>query len=578
MRRLFGYIGKYKWYTILTPIFVFLEVIFDVVIPIIMGQIIDNGINGPNGSDIEYIKQRGLLMIGLSFIAMICGALSGHFGSIASTGFIKNLRVKIFSKIQDFSFANIDKFSTPSLVTRLTSDAFQIRMAFMMIIRMLARAPLNLIISTVMVLRISPSLATVFLIALPVLSLGLFLIASNAHPRFKVMMRKIDAMNSDIQENLVGIRVVKTFVRSEYEKVKFRKSSDGVMNQQRYAERLVILNGPFFEFVMYSCMIAISWFGGKEMIRGDLTVGEFMTYLSYIRQILFSLMMISNCLMQIVISQASVDRMNEIIDEKIDITDDGNDESLMVEDGSIEFKNVSFSYFKDAEKDTLHNINLKIDSGETVGIIGGTGSSKTTLVQLIPRLYDVVSGEVLVSGRNVKDYKLKNLRDDVAMVLQKNVLFSGTIKENILWGKPGASDDEVYEACRAAQADDFIRSFPEGYDTELGQGGVNVSGGQQQRLCIARALMKKPKIIVLDDSTSAVDTDTDKRIRTALKERLAGMTTIIIAQRIASVKDADKIIVMDDGEITDIGQHDDLMDRNEIYRDLYISQMQGVEG
>ena len=486
--------------------------------------------------------------------------------------------MKIFSKIQDFSFANIDKFSTPSLVTRLTSDAFQIRMAFMMIIRMLARAPLNLIISTVMVLRISPSLATVFLIALPVLSLGLFLIASNAHPRFKVMMRKIDAMNSDIQENLVGIRVVKTFVRSEYEKVKFRKSSDGVMNQQRYAERLVILNGPFFEFVMYSCMIAISWFGGKEMIRGDLTVGEFMTYLSYIRQILFSLMMISNCLMQIVISQASVDRMNEIIDEKIDITDDGNDESLMVEDGSIEFKNVSFSYFKDAEKDTLHNINLKIDSGETVGIIGGTGSSKTTLVQLIPRLYDVVSGEVLVSGRNVKDYKLKNLRDDVAMVLQKNVLFSGTIKENILWGKPGASDDEVYEACRAAQADDFIRSFPEGYDTELGQGGVNVSGGQQQRLCIARALMKKPKIIVLDDSTSAVDTDTDKRIRTALKERLAGMTTIIIAQRIASVKDADKIIVMDDGEITDIGQHDDLMDRNEIYRDLYISQMQGVEG
>ncbi len=578
MRRLFGYIGKYKWYTILTPIFVFLEVIFDVVIPIIMGQIIDNGINGPNGSDIEYIKQRGLLMIGLSFVAMICGALSGHFGSIASTGFIKNLRVKLFSKIQDFSFANIDKFSTPSLVTRLTSDAFQIRMAFMMIIRMLARAPLNLIISTVMVLRISPSLATVFLVALPVLSLGLFLIASNAHPRFKVMMRKIDAMNSDIQENLVGIRVVKTFVRSEYEKIKFRKSSDGVMNQQRYAERLVILNGPFFEFVMYSCMIAISWFGGKEMIRGDLTVGEFMTYLSYIRQILFSLMMISNCLMQIVISQASVDRMNEIIDEKIDITDDGNDESLMVNDGSIEFKNVSFSYFKDAEKDTLHNINLKIDSGETVGIIGGTGSSKSTLVQLIPRLYDVVSGEVLVSGRNVKDYKLKNLRDDVAMVLQKNVLFSGTIKENILWGKPGASDDEVYEACMAAQADDFIRSFPEGYDTELGQGGVNVSGGQQQRLCIARALMKKPKIIVLDDSTSAVDTDTDRRIRTALKEKLAGMTTIIIAQRIASVKDADKIIVMDDGEITDIGRHDELMDRNEIYRDLYISQMQGVEG
>ncbi len=575
MRRLFGYIGKYKWYTILTPIFVFLEVIFDVVIPIIMGQIIDNGINGPNGSDIEYIKQRGLLMIGLSFVAMICGALSGHFGSIASTGFIKNLRVKLFSKIQDFSFANIDKFSTPSLVTRLTSDAFQIRMAFMMIIRMLARAPLNLIISTVMVLRISPSLATVFLVALPVLSLGLFLIASNAHPRFKVMMRKIDAMNSDIQENLVGIRVVKTFVRSEYEKVKFRKSSDGVMNQQRYAERLVILNGPFFEFVMYSCMIAISWFGGKEMIRGDLTVGEFMTYLSYIRQILFSLMMISNCLMQIVISQASVDRMNEIIDEKIDITDDGNDESLMVEDGSIDFKNVSFSYFKDAEKDTLHNINLKIDSGETVGIIGGTGSSKSTLVQLIPRLYDVVSGEVLVSGRNVKDYKLKNLRDDVAMVLQKNVLFSGTIRENIRWGKQDATDEEIERACRLAQADGFIRELENGYDTWIEQGGTNVSGGQRQRLCIARALIARPKILILDDSTSAVDTHTESLIREGFSRDIPDTTIFIIAQRISSVKNADRILVLDDGRVSGIGTHEELLANNAIYQEVYESQTKG---
>lgn len=577
MKRLLAYVGEYKKYAYLTPFFVFLEVVFDVAIPVVMGLIIDNGINGVNGSDIPYVLKMGGLMILMSLLAMLTGALSGHFGAVSSTGFIRNLRVAMFKKIQDYSFANIDKFSTASLVTRLTSDNMQIRMAFMSIIRMLARAPLLLIFSTFMVLKINTSLASVFLVAIPILGTGLFLISSKAHPRFQVMMRKYDAMNSDLQENLVGIRVVKTFVRGEFEKAKFRKSSDGVRNQQRYAERLVILNSPFFELVMYSCMIAISWLGGKYMIAGEMTVGDFMTYISYIRQVLFSLMLISMALMQIIMAQASIDRVNEVLDEKIDISDEGNDPNLLPEDGSVEFKDVNFVYFKEARKRTLSNINLKINSGETVGIIGGTGSSKSTLVQLIPRLYDIEEGEVVVGGHDVREYTLENLRKDVAMVLQKNILFSGTIKENIKWGKPDATDEEVIEACKAAQADDFITSLPGGYDTELGQGGVNVSGGQQQRLCIARALMKKPKIIIMDDSTSAVDTDTDRRIRTALKERLAGMTTIIIAQRIASVQDADKIIVMDDGKIIETGNHAELLASSEIYRDLYYSQLQGVE-
>ncbi|MBR3843570.1 MAG: ABC transporter ATP-binding protein [Christensenellaceae bacterium] len=578
MKKLLKLLGKYKKYAILTPIFVFLEVVFDTVIPVIMGLIIDNGINGPNGSDIPYVLKMGGIMIVLSLLAMLTGALSGHFGAVASTGFTKHIRIKMFNRIQDYSFANIDKFSTASLVTRLTNDNMQIRMAFMMMIRMLARAPLLLIFSTFMVLKINASLAVVFLIAIPILGTGLFLISSKAHPRFKVMMRKIDAMNADLQENLVGIRVVKTFVRGEYEKAKFRKSSDGVRNQQRFAEKLVILNNPFFELVMYSCMIAISWLGGQYMIAGDMTVGDFMTYISYIRQVLFSLMLISMSLMQIIIAQASIDRVLEVIEEDLDITDDGNDEKLLPTDGSIEFKNVNFKYFKTGKKNVLSDINLKIESGQTVGIIGGTGSAKSSLVQLIPRLYEVTEGEVLVGGVDVRKYKLDNLRNDVAMVLQKNVLFSGTIKENIKWGKPDATDEEVIEACKAAQADDFISSFPNGYETELGQGGVNVSGGQQQRLCIARALMKKPKIIILDDSTSAVDTDTDKRIRTALKEKLAGMTTIIIAQRIASVQDADLIVVMDDGKIIETGNHESLLESSEIYRDLYYSQLQGVEG
>ncbi|MBR0385645.1 MAG: ABC transporter ATP-binding protein, partial [Erysipelotrichaceae bacterium] len=442
--------------------------------------------------------------------------------------------------------------------------------------RMLIRSPLQLITSTYMVFTINPRLARIFAVAIPVLGVGLYLISHNAHPRFRILMRKFDHMNGALEENFVGIRVVKTFVREEYEKEKFGNTSMDVVRQQRSAEGLVILNNPFFNLVMYACMIAVSYAGGKMIIVGDMTTGEFMAYLSYLKSILFGLMMVSFALMQIIFAQASVDRANEIINEVPDITDEGNDPNLVPEDGSIRFENVSFKYSEEASKEALSNINLDIKSGEMIGIIGSTGTGKTTLVQLIPRLYDVTDGSVTVGNHDVREYKIKTLRQDVAMVLQKNVLFSGTIEDNLKWGNPDATHEEVVEACRCAQADDFVSSFPNGYQTDLGQGGVNVSGGQKQRLCSARALLKKPKIIILDDSTSAVDTDTDKRIRQALRERLAGMTTIIIAQRIASVMDADKIVVMDDGRIADAGTHEELMERNEVYRDLFETQMQGV--
>ena len=383
-------------------------------------------------------------------------------------------------------------------------------------------------------------------------------------------------MNASLEENFVGIRVVKTFVRENFEKKKFEDSSLSVRKQQRMAESLVILNNPFFSFVTYACMIAVSWFGGNFIIAGNMTMGEFMSYLSYLRSILFGLMMVSFALMQIIFAQASVDRANEVLNEKIDIEDKGTDPELVPEDGSVEFRNVSFKYTADAHKYALENINLTIKSGEMVGIIGSTGSSKTTLVQLLPRLYDVTEGEVLVGGHDVREYRLDNLRKSVSMVLQKNVLFSGTIEENLKWGDQNATHEEVVEAARCAQAHDFITSFPKGYETDLGQGGVNVSGGQKQRLCIARALLKKPDIIIMDDSTSAVDTETDKKIRTALRERLAGMTTIIIAQRISSIMDADKIVVMNEGKIEDIGTHDELMGRNMVYHDLYETQLKGV--
>ncbi len=576
MFKLLKHIGDRWWAAVLGPLFAIAEVVFDVAIPYVMSLIIDVGIT-QRGGDIDYIIQMGIYMCLLALGGGISGALSGWLTSIAGARFVRNLRMRMYEKIQQFSFKNIEHFSVPSVVMRLTTDMRMMRMAVISIIRLLVRAPFNLLFSAYMVWRLNNTLAGIFAIAIPILATGLYIITMKAHPRFVKLMAGFDDMNADLQENIAGIRVVKTFVREKYEDEKFEKSSGGVKAAQRYAESLVILTDPFFQLVMYACMIAIAWFGGKFVIAGSLTTGAFISYLAYLRSILFSLLMVSNALMQIVMAQASVDRTNAVLNEKIDISDEQADSGLQLTDGSVEFKNVAFKYDENAAKMALEGVNLKINSGETIGILGPTGSSKSTMVQLIPRLYDVSVGQVLVSGHDVREYKLANLRQQVAMVLQKNELFSGTIEDNMKWGNPDADHQQVVEACRCAQADDFIMSFPKGYQTDLGQGGVNVSGGQKQRLCIARALLKQPKIIIMDDSTSAVDTDTDHRIQLALKQKLAGMTTIIIAQRVASVKEADRIVIMDNGTIADIGTHQQLLSRNAVYRDLYQTQMEGVD-
>ena len=563
------------WAAVLGPVFVIIEVIFEVFIPYVMSLIIDVGIN-QRGGDINYIMKMGGLMVLLALGACFTGIAAGFLSSISSSRFAMHLRNGMFEKIQAYDFKNIEKFNVSTVVMRLTTDMRMLRMAYIAIVRLLVRAPINLIISSIMVYRMNSNLAIIFAYAIPVLAIGLYTITVNAHPRFVTMMGKYDQLNLDLKENIEGIRVVKTFVREDYEQEKFTNKSFAVTTAQRFAEGLVILSDPFFQLVMYSCMIAIAWIGGNNIVQGNMTTGQFMSYLAYVRVILFSLMMVSNGLLQIVMAQASVTRANEILSEKIDIDDSNADESLLVENGDIEFRDVSFKYDENSENEALSNINVAIKSGEVIGIIGSTGSSKTTLVQLIPRLYEASKGEVLVGGRNVKDYKLKNLRDAVSMVLQKNTLFSGTIEENMRWGNPDATHEEIVEACKNAQAHDFIMAREKGYDTDLGQGGVNVSGGQKQRLCIARALLKKPKIIILDDSTSAVDTDTDHRIQLALKEKLGHMTTIIIAQRVASIKEADRIIIMNEGRIDDIGTHEELLKRNEFYSDLYQTQQQGV--
>lgn len=563
------------WAAVLGPVFVIIEVIFEVFIPYVMSLIIDVGIN-QRGGDINYIMKMGGLMVLLALGACFTGIAAGFLSSISSSRFAMHLRNGMFEKIQAYDFKNIEKFNVSTVVMRLTTDMRMLRMAYIAIVRLLVRAPINLIISSIMVYRMNSNLAIIFAYAIPILAIGLYTITVNAHPRFVTMMGKYDQLNLGLKENIEGIRVVKTFVREDYEQEKFTNKSFAVTTAQRFAEGLVILSDPFFQLVMYSCMIAIAWIGGNNIVQGNMTTGQFMSYLAYVRVILFSLMMVSNGLLQIVMAQASVTRANEILSEKIDIDDSNADESLLVENGDIEFRDVSFKYDENSENEALSNINVAIKSGEVIGIIGSTGSSKTTLVQLIPRLYEASKGEVLVGGRNVKEYKLKNLRDAVSMVLQKNTLFSGTIEENMRWGNPDATHEEIVEACKNAQAHDFIMAREKGYDTDLGQGGVNVSGGQKQRLCIARALLKKPKIIILDDSTSAVDTDTDHRIQLALKEKLGHMTTIIIAQRVASIKEADRIIIMNDGRIDDIGTHEELLKRNEFYSDLYQTQQQGV--
>ena len=574
LKTLLPYAKKYKLFAILTPLCIVGEVLLETRIPVLMSNIVDIGIPNQN---IQYVVVVGLSMMLMALCSLAFGALASIFGAKAGMGFAAELRKSLFSRIQDYSFSNIDKFSTSSLVTRLTTDVNRVQMAFMMTLRMMVRAPLMLIVATFMALRINSSLATIFLVAIPFLGICLGTIATKTYPRFRAMMEKFDFMNATVQENLVAIRVVKAFVRGDHEIEKFDGALDELQNYSIRAEKILALNSPIMQTTIYSCIIAILWFGGNQIVVGSMQTGDLMAFISYVTQILSSLMMITMIFIGLVMSRASMQRIVEVLQEEVDINDHQASADVQVEDGSIIFENVSFSYYKDPNNTVLEDINLEIKSGETIGIIGGTGSSKTTLVQLIPRLYDVLSGRVLVGGHDVRDYKLETLREAVGMVLQKNVLFSGSINSNLRWGDGDATVEEIREACRAAQADDFVTSFPEGYETDLGQGGVNVSGGQKQRLCIARALLKKPKIIILDDSTSAVDTATDAKIREAFREKLADTTTIIIAQRISSVSDADKIIVMDDGKINGIGTHEELIKNNAIYREVYESQQEGAK-
>lgn len=572
-KKILSCVGEYKKYAILTPVTIIGEVLMELLIPTIMAMIIDKGIK--NG-DIGYVAKMGGIMIAMSLLSLAFGALAGRFAAVAGMGFSKNLRAKLFEKVQSFSFSNVDKFSSSSLITRLTTDVTNTQNAFMMVIRMAIRSPIMFIGAIIMAVRINGELSLVLLIVLPLLALALVLIISKAFPKFLAMLEKYDAMNSRVQENLIGIRVVKAFVREKYEKDNFFNTADIVRKAQVSAEKLIIMNMPVMQIAMYTSIVAVLWFGGNMAVNGTMGTGQLASFITYITQILMSLMMLSMIFIMLVISRASIQRISEVLDEEPSIKDCENS-TEKVTDGSVRFENVSFSYFDDMNNLALENINLDIKSGETIGIIGGTGSSKTSLVQLIPRLYDTTSGTVYVGGKDVKSYSLDELRNNVAMVLQKNVLFSGTIRDNLKWGDENASDAEIIDACKSACADDFVQSFPDGYDTDMGQGGVNVSGGQKQRLCIARALLKKPKIIILDDSTSAVDTATDSNIRKAFREKLSDTTTFIIAQRISSVQDADRIIVMDNGKINGIGTHEELLENNEIYREVYESQQKGAE-
>ena len=572
-KKILSCVGEYKKYAILTPVTIIGEVLMELLIPTIMAMIIDNGIKQ---GDIGYVVKMGGIMVVMSLFSLAFGALAGRFAAVAGMGFSKNLRAKLFEKVQSFSFANVDKFSSSSLITRLTTDVTNTQNAFMMVIRMAIRSPIMFIGAIIMAVRLNPKLSLVLLIVLPLLVIALALIISKAFPRFLAMLEKYDSMNSRVQENLIGIRVVKAFVREKYEKDNFKNTADIVRKAQVSAEKLIIMNMPVMQIAMYTSIVAVLWFGGNMAVSGSMGTGELASFITYITQILMSLMMLSMIFIMLVISKASIQRISEVLSEEPTVKDCENS-TEKVSDGSVRFENVSFSYFDDMNNLALENINIDIKSGETIGIIGGTGSSKTTLVQLIPRLYDTTAGTVYVGGKDVKSYSLDELRNNVAMVLQKNVLFSGTIRDNLRWGDENASDEEIIEACKSACADDFVKSFPDGYNTDMGQGGVNVSGGQKQRLCIARALLKKPKIIILDDSTSAVDTATDSSIRKAFREKLSDTTTFIIAQRISSVKDADRIIVMDNGKINGIGTHDELLKNNSIYREVYESQQKGAE-
>ena len=575
-KRIFGYLGRYKKYAILAPLTVAVEVLLEIWIPYLMADIIDIGIAN---KDTNYVIRTGGLMVLTALISLVFGAFAGRCGAMASTGLVRNVRKKLFDKVQDFSFSNIDHFSTPSLITRMTTDLNYVQNSVQMIVRMLVRGPLMMVAATFMTFRINPELAVIYLIAIPFLGGTIAIISIKAHPHFVAMFDRYDKLNGTVQENLIGIRVVKSFVRRDHEDKKFIKSATDVLEEAVKAERFVTLNGPIMQLTVNTCIIALLWFGGKRIIIGNMQAGELISFINYTNQILIQLMMLSMVLVTVIISRAAIKRILEVLDEKIDLDDAKADPNLIPENGAIRFDHVSFNYSarKDAADMTLTDIDFDLKSGELVGIIGGTGVGKSTLVQLIPRLYDVSKGAVLVGGHDVRDYKLKTIRDAVAIVLQKNVLFTGTIRENLLWGNENATDEEIIEACRSAQAHDFIMSFPDGYDTELSQGGTNVSGGQKQRLCIARALLKKPKVLILDDSTSAVDTATEAAIRKAFREHHNDITTIIIAQRITSVMDADKIIVLDEGRVNAIGTHEELMKSNKIYREVYESQQKGAE-
>lgn len=574
IKKLFPYLKGYGIYAVLAPLAIILEVVLEIFLPFLMARIIDIGIGG---NDMDYVLRTGALMVAMAICSLGFGALAGRFAALASMGFAKNLRQGLFDHIQEFSFANVDRFSTASLITRLTTDVTSAQNVLQMMLRMLVRSPIMLVMATTMAIVINRRLSIVFFVAIPVMVFFLGIIMSKAFPQFQKMLKKVDRMNSIVQENLIAIRVVKAYVREDHENEKFRTAAGELRDAQRKAERIVVVTMPLMQLVMYACMIAISWFGGNMIIGGTMLTGEFMGFISYVTQILISLMMFGMIFVSLVMSKASVTRIIEVLDEVSEITEpQGTLLQDTIPDNSIIFEGISFGYGGPEGAMILDNIDLAIRAGETIGIIGGTGSGKTSLVQLIPRLYDVQKGRVLVGGVDVKDYSMESLRSSVAMVLQKNVLFSGTILENLQWGDPTASQEDIEAACRAAQAYDFIVSFPDGFQTRLGQGGINLSGGQKQRLCIARALVKKPRVLILDDSTSAVDTNTDRRIRNEFSKGLTGVTTIIIAQRIASVMDADRIIVMDEGRIDGIGTHEELLDTSAIYREVCDSQQKGV--
>ncbi len=573
MGKLIKYAKPYWWQSLICPFLMTGEVILELLIPLYMSKIVDVGI--PNG-DMHYVLVTGGKMLLIAGCSLFCGAMAARLSAVASMGLGARVREAMYKNIQTFSFSNIDRFSTASLVTRMTNDVTTVQNMYQMLLRIFFRAPLQFICAMFMSFKINHKVSSVFLVVIPLILVILAIFGPIAMKRFKKMFTMLDNLNGSVQENLIAIRVVKAFVRGDYEKAKFKKSNDDLTAAAVSAEMLMVSAQPAMMLMMYGTILAISFLASKYIVAGEMQIGEFSMILTYIMQILMSVVMMAMMLVNFVMSRAAASRIQEVLDETPDINDDAANLSLKVENGEIEFCDVCFKYNKDGEKNVVDHADFKIASGETVGVIGGTGSAKTTLVSLIPRLYDVTAGEVRVAGHNVKNYTLEELRESVSMVLQNNVLFSGTIAENLRWGDENATDEELVAACKSAQAHDFISSFPDGYQTDLGQGGVNVSGGQKQRLCIARALLKKPKILILDDSTSAVDTFTDSKIREAFKNDIPNTTKIIIAQRISSVQDADKIIVLDNGKIADMGTHEELLERSPIYSEVYYSQQKGV--